>query len=64
MVHARRTSLAPLLSGATALLLATATTQGNDLPAQAQVINQKSFNVLGDVPPPTVAKYSTVRLPK
>ncbi|KAK3489050.1 uncharacterized protein B0T23DRAFT_362257 [Neurospora hispaniola] len=63
MVHARRTSLAPLLSGATALLLATATAQGNNVPAQAQVINQKSFNVLGDVPPPPVANYSTLFIP-
>jgi len=33
-----------------------------DTPAQAQVISPKSFAVLKNVPPPTVANGSTVRL--
>ncbi|KAK1776364.1 hypothetical protein QBC45DRAFT_453225 [Copromyces sp. CBS 386.78] len=44
------------------LLLAT-TAKAVDVPAQAQVIDQKSFNVLGDVPPPTVANSTTLFIP-
>lgn len=58
MVRAR-TPLALLLAATT-----TTTAQAVDVPAQAQVIDQKSFNVLGDVPPPTVANSTTVCLPE